>query len=605
MPKKLNTTQIEKASVEAVIKYFNFSETLDPNIPITNKTPAWDGNLFLYKSDSDKQSKTGLIGTIPSQVKGRQFKDFSNPKIKHPIDVNDVTIYQKNGGIAYFVVYINADTEETKIYYRLLAPIELRKIAKQAGNKKSIKIDIYELPERSKVIELQFLDFYNDCLKQHSFANQNAVQIHDIDMSKASISLQFSSPTDNHFEVLKYLTTTPQFCYYSYNDDPTKTLHPIGDSRFSLTAQDTADEPVTIGEKKYFDKVGIEMVNGKTNVIIAGIWHIPFAESSDDIGKQHTQHISWNFRTLKQRISFLDFILAAKQNGGFSVGKWKIKLNDIDKCDDVRRILEADKNLQSIFDRLNVREDLDIRNLSEQDVKNMNTLIDYYIFGKRVTTTNSSNHHFERIDINNIKLQFLVEKIHESNYVRLHSIHDLSSFVFSTKNDVGHHVLVPAFCMFSAETFQTVSNITFDNFIEECEQTKSNDNRFYQCINWSILHMLTAYDNQTEKKQILIETASSLNQWLIVNDPDKNTILVHRINLIQILKRMKGLSDNDKELLLDIIDTNATNNEIKFACYTLLDNKEIATRYFNRLSHETRSFYETMPIYNMYKSMVN
>ena len=61
MPKKLNTTQIEKASVEAVIKYFNFYEKLDPNIPTTDKTTAWDGNLFLYKYNSDKQNSIRYI----------------------------------------------------------------------------------------------------------------------------------------------------------------------------------------------------------------------------------------------------------------------------------------------------------------------------------------------------------------------------------------------------------------------------------------------------------------------------------------------------------------------------------------------------------------
>ena len=603
MPKRLNTTQIEKASVEAVIKYFNFSETLDPNIPTTDKTPAWDGNLFLYKSNSDKQSKTGLIGTIPAQVKGRQFRDFSNSKIKHPIDVNDVIIYQKNGGIAYFVVYINADTEDTKIYYRLLAPIELRRIAKQAGNKKKTQIDFYELPQRDKVVELQFLDFYNDCLKQHSFADQDAVQIQDIDMSKASISVQFSSPTDNHFEVLKYLTTTPQFCYFSYNDDPTKTLHPIGEGRFNLAAQETVDEPVIVGEKKYYDKVGLEMVKGKTNVVIADTWHIPFADSPDDIGKQHTQEITWNFKTLSQRMTFFEFVLAAKQKGRFSVGNWTVTLNNINKIDEIQHILKADKNFKSILDRLDVREELNLQNVSEQDVKSINTLIDYYIFGKRLTSPNKSKHHLERIDINNIKLLFFVEKIQEPNYVKLHSINDLSSFVFSTKNDVGHHVLIPAFCMFNVETFQTVSNIKFSTFIEDCEQTKSNDNRFYQCVNWSILHMLTAYDNQTEKKQILIETALSLNQWLIENDPDKNTMLIHILNQMQILKRMNRLSKADNEFLFEALDDNGSSDEIKFACHTLLGNKDGAARYFNRLPVQTQKDFATMPIYSLFKTM--
>ncbi len=603
MPRKLNPNQIENASVQAVISYFNFSETLAPNIPTMDKTPVWDGNLFLYKSYSDKQSKTGLIGTIPTQVKGRQFRDFSNSKIKHPIDVNDVSIYQKNGGIAYFVVYINADTEDTKIYYRLLAPIELRKIAKQAGKKKKTQIDFYELPQRDNVIELQFLDFYNDCLRQHSFANQNAVQIQDIDMSKASISVQFSSPSDNHFEVLKYLTTTPQFCYYSYNDDPTKTLHPIGEGRYNLTAQDTAEIPVTVGETQYYDDVRIEMINGKTNVVIADVWHIPFAESPDDIGKQHTQHITWNFKTLSQRMTFFEFILAAKQNGRFAVGNWNIKLNNMDKCEDIQRVLAADKNLQSILDRLNVTEELNLQNVTEQDVKNMNTLIDYYIFGKRLTSSNSAFHHLERIDINNIKLLFLVEKIQEPNYVKLHSIQDLSSFVFATKNDVGHHVLIPTFCMFNVETFQTVSNIAYSTFIEECEQTKSNDNRFYQCVNWSILRMLTAYDNQTEKKQILIETALSLNKWLIENDPDKNTTLLHKINQIQILKRMNRLTETDNDFLFETVDACGSNDVIKFACHTLLGHKDSAARYFNKLPAQIQNDFVSMPIYSLFKTM--
>ena len=131
MQRRLNNTQIENAGVDAVSDYFNFTETLDPSIPKRDKEPVWDGKLFLYKDGSDKQSKTGLIGFIPVQVKGRQFKDQSKTKITHKINVNDVKVYQKNGGVAFFVVYVNADTTKKKIYYRVLAPIDLRKIRKK------------------------------------------------------------------------------------------------------------------------------------------------------------------------------------------------------------------------------------------------------------------------------------------------------------------------------------------------------------------------------------------------------------------------------------------------------------------------------------------
>lgn len=54
---KLTNTQIEKASVEAVNSYFNFSETLDPNIPTSDKEPVWDGSLFLYRREIRKEKR--------------------------------------------------------------------------------------------------------------------------------------------------------------------------------------------------------------------------------------------------------------------------------------------------------------------------------------------------------------------------------------------------------------------------------------------------------------------------------------------------------------------------------------------------------------------
>ena len=141
------------------------------------------------------------------------------------------------------------------------------------------------------------------------------------------------------------------------------------------------------------------------------------------------------------------------------------------------------------------------------------------------------------------------------------------------------------------------------SFIEECEQTKSNDNRFYQSVNWSILRMLTAYDNQTEKNPKMIETTLSLNRWLIENDPDKNATLIHRINQMQILKRMNKLSATDKEFIFEILDAFGSSDAIKFACYTLLGNKETATRYFNRLPAKAQSEFKSMPIYTLFDSI--
>ena len=115
--------------------------------------------------------------------------------------------------------------------------------------------------------------------------------------------------------------------------------------------------------------------------------------------------------------------------------------------------------------------------------------------------------------------------------------------------------------------------------------------------------MIKAYDLQENKKQVLIETALSLNQWLIENDPDNDLRLIHELNKLQILKRIQGLSAKEKEFLYDTIDANNSNEEVKFVCHTLLENKEAATRCFRKLPLEVQRFNETLPIFNLFSTL--
>lgn len=601
--KKLNNTQIENAGVDAVSDYFNFTETLDPSIPKKDKEPVWDGKLYLYKNGSDKQSRTGLIGIIPVQVKGRQFKDFSKPKITYSVNVNDVKLYQKNGGVAFFVVYVNADTSEKKIYYRLLAPIELRRITKIAGKKKEISIEFKELPDRGKVVELEFLDFYNDCLKQHSFSNQEPIHFQDVENEIASFNIQFTSSTNNQLEALQQFTSSPHFCYVTLKNDPTNTPHPLGEGRFNFKAQRSVDVPVTINGIKYYDKVECEIVDGKAYIVIDNCLRLPFSKSPDEIGKVKKTKMNVDFKSLSQRIRNYEFILALKDKPIINIADTQIKVEGINVSNEIERILEVDRSLKTVLDRLNVSEDLRIDILSEREISNINTLIDHYINGERIISEDDIENRFVRIELGNVTLMFLAEKIQKPNIYIFHSVHDLSQFVFSTTNDLGNIVLMPPFVAFNTETFRDVSNISYADFISQCEQLKSNDNRFYQAINWSILRMLNAYDQQETKKLVLIDTAKELNQWLIDNDPDKKSSLIHLMNRLQITKRKQDLSQQEKDLLYDYIDMPYPNDELRFACYTLLENKQSATRYLSKLTKDKREFYKTLPIYNLYNNL--
>lgn len=605
MQRRLNNTQIENAGVDAVSDYFNFTETLDPSIPKRDKEPVWDGKLFLYKDGSDKQSKTGLIGFIPVQVKGRQFKDQSKTKITHKINVNDVKVYQKNGGVAFFVVYVNADTTKKKIYYRLLAPIDLRKIVRIAGNKKEIYIEFNELPERDKAIEFQFLDFYNDCLKQHSFSNQKPIQLNDVRDEIQSIDIQFSAPSGSEYEALKHLSKTPQFCYVTLKNDPTKTPHPVGEGRHPVKTEIIYDIPVSIGDAVYYDEISCEFKNGVSYWVIANRIRVPFTNSSIDVNKSEKIPIPLNFRTLSQRIKCLSFLKAVQETGYFCIGDDTIVIDKIvsSKDDFLERMLKTDMEIQSIFDRLNVSDDLILTNISKQDIHNLSILLSCFVQDKPVSSSKSYENQLVRLDVNNIKLLFIPSRIGKTNDYRLISVHDLTKTVKVERVSNNKFIILPGFCFFDSESYKEVCNITYENFLNECNTLKTDDTNYYEAINRSIFRMIKAYDLQENKKQVLIETALSLNQWLIENDSDDDRRLIHELNKLQILKRIQGLSEKEKDFLYDTIDANNSNEEVKFVCYTLLENKEAATRCFRKLPQENQNYVKTLPIFNLFCSL--
>ena len=452
-------------------------------------------------------------------------------------------------------------------------------------------------------VELEFHDFYNDCLKQHSFSNNNPIHISDIEKGSASFNIQFSTSTNSQYEALKYLTSTPQFCYVKFNDDPTNTLHPLGEGRFSFVAQNKANIPVTIEGKKYYDESGIEFKDGKASYVIGEFIRVPISDNKDEVGERVSTKVALNFKTLTERIKGYEFILALKEKKECKIGERSINFEEVKFDNNIERILTADKNLQTILDSLNVKEELNIQNVSNEDVVNMNSLIEYFIFGKEVGIEDEVDHKFVIINICNLSLLFFAEKNHSTNLYKLHSVHDLREWVFITENGYDNFIIMPAFFAFEAETYRDVSNISYENFVRDCDDMVCNDNRFFQGVNWTILRMLNAYDQQKEKKRVLINTANDLNQWLIENDPDKNTAFVHALNRLQIIKRITHLSDKDKEFLYEYIDSVRANDEVKFVCYTLLDDRQFATRYFKKLPDKIKSFYKTLPIYYLFNKL--
>ena len=130
----LKTKDIEELAISAVKSYFNTCALVSPHISDNDKTPDWDGTLDLYEKEKDVRKN--FFGSIGIQVKGKLVKDFKG-KTSYPVE----TVFLSNAlnkGFIFFVVEVK-ENGETKIFYKTMAPIEIR------GEMSKIKRELYLL----------------------------------------------------------------------------------------------------------------------------------------------------------------------------------------------------------------------------------------------------------------------------------------------------------------------------------------------------------------------------------------------------------------------------------------------------------------------------
>ena len=106
------------------------------NIQWNDKGISFDGSIDVY--NHHKITKSNVIGEVKVQVKGTTtYKKVSKKeKIKHSVKKDDLEVYYNFGvGVLYFVVTINPATHEKQAYYKILAPLDLKRLLLELNNK--------------------------------------------------------------------------------------------------------------------------------------------------------------------------------------------------------------------------------------------------------------------------------------------------------------------------------------------------------------------------------------------------------------------------------------------------------------------------------------
>ena len=158
---------------------------LQPFIDENDRTPIWDGYVYVYSDKNPNHPKKSFVGRVPMQVKGKTVDTTFDDTIKYRVKKEDLNAYEKDGGVIFIVVLIKKHSDEiqTQIYYKELLPFDLARVRGELEDNKSCNLDFEKIPMGDEELANLFLNFLENRTKQVGTVDNNRLYFEDWERS--------------------------------------------------------------------------------------------------------------------------------------------------------------------------------------------------------------------------------------------------------------------------------------------------------------------------------------------------------------------------------------------------------------------------------------
>lgn len=583
MKLELNSTDIEEYAVSAVESEIQkYPDCLKSYINKGDKIPMWDGEIAIYnnykKRNEDWEYKFDI------QVKGTQVEKFSEGNISFSIDVITLKNYQKTGsGTLFFVVeIINSCT--TKIYYRNLLPVDIKGILdKIKENQKTVSILCKPIiPKTPSSMRCVCLNFAKNSQLQQGAIIKNINELKDIH----NIEIPLIIDKESDFDDFLFSQNVDIYSYATLENGQKFALPKFE----KLCKFGEVKARIKVGKKEYYNTITF-FRNKDGNSALIGKSLICYLYKNNIMFKLNGN--------LYERIKDINFILDVINNNGFYINDFKFEGINKDTFGEeflinIKNELENLEKLKMLFEKYNIKFDVDFSLLQESDWKNI--LIFQQINEGKYLKANL-NMNLYHIDIYTFKIIFLTVK-NANSFDTYNYFSDLKNFikVFYFDSEQKEEAMSP-YVNLTEEHILEASNFNTEIVKQSFTELDSTKEVTCEYIRNFVLTLLKAYDKDNTRTDIL-DLAYDLNELIKI----EKTKVIDKINAYQILKRKRSLSEQEIDELYIIKDSN-DDIAVQVAISLLLDNKSDFNRYFNKLNIEEQELLKQFPIYHFNKSL--
>lgn len=586
----LSKKDIEELATGAVKRYFNTCNLISPQIQENDKTPDWGGELNLYESKKD--IRKNYIGSLRIQVKGKEVSKFKN-KETFPIE----TIFLKNAkneGFVFFVVEVMSNGDN-KIFYKKMAPIEIRGLLASINKQQKTKNMPFEALSRDKSwIEVELKAFLSDCIKQKSFASKTPFSIEDIkNVHDYQWEFSFQGKKDN---LLKdFLGGFKSFLYLKTKEG---VEIPIGNGLMNIVLPELTinkEENVYIGKDIVATNYILTYTKESVSYRLESLFLLKSEQRAPSTKRISTLEILAN--TTDEQIKAYEVYKQLIEYGSMKFGDTEITINASNKKVLLSTINKQLSNLnihKAVLDILNIKTPINYKTFTGKDNFSMRQLYKALIEHKAIGLTNPQN--MFKISIANINVLLVCQS---DNREKFYIDNAFTSSIEVIQNNDVTPFRVPIFSFLEQKGYVLFDNIPYDRIVEVYNECYIKDSRVLIQANLDLLHMLKAYDelkmsDNLEKSKFTIEVAQSLAQWLLKHERDNSMIAIHQLNILQIIKRQRTFTKNEVNLLLQLSQNNS--DMVKAGAFLLLDKLDVAQFVIQQFPEDMKARFMDFPI---------
>lgn len=579
----MDKSSIEGNAVDYVKIALRSTKIIKPELKEGDKTLSWDGELFVYNSEIF--SKDNLKTIIPVQVKGRTLKKYANT---HPIDVSDLVNFKKKKNILYFVVQIVND--EYRICYLALQLYDLEKLLKNIGKRKTISLPLTCLPhQNASLIKSIILSFIKDAEKQSQII-PGVFNTGDLQKKIKKPVLTFNIDMRSNFngaDIYSSIVTQKPYLYYK---DEKGVEFPVDkfENMQKLVIGHHNDIPIFVDNIQYYGGYDILDDDTGTTIRIGRQIRILF--------KEHKLILNYGYAgTVKERLNTLSFIFAIHYGSILAFGDFKLPIQTMKLKDNeltrIEELVKFYKDIDTLFKSLGIQKELNIDNLTKQQVNNLYDFCQSELYDKEVSL-GLKNTGQGVLRLNNINIYCFCVKSNKGNKV-YNIFNDKYARYCIIIGD--EQIPVSPYVMLAdkaTETFEKIDNVNFPDLVTSIKKygipNKTEDAHIHL-----LLKMLLYYDKI--KNPNILDACLALATMLY----EQNKSEINFINLTQTVKRKQKLTKDTIQHLVSLKNS-SSKVDIKLACCILLEAKLECEQYLFELDHAQIEEFQHYPIMNLY-----